>query len=130
MNIVPGIIDFFICDDVRQEIGGKRTVVGIYGDSLTIPSVPFNLPQLCFVFKMDLAKSNITKMIVTIEMPANQIIGPFDVGMPKKVKLQNILNLAVYPVNIKGTGMCQVFVSFDDQKKIKLGQLEIKLTTQ
>lgn len=126
----PKIIDFFICDDVRQEIGGKRTIVGMYGNSLIVPSVPFNLPQLCFVLKVAFAKSSsITKMMLTIEMPG-QIIGPLNVGVPKKVVLQNMMHLAIYPVLVKETGTCQIFLSFDDQKRFKLGQIEIRLATQ
>ncbi|WP_137754409.1 hypothetical protein [Sphingopyxis sp. L1A2A] len=36
------------CDDIREEIGGKRTFVGVYGNFLVISAVgPVTLPQLC-----------------------------------------------------------------------------------
>jgi hypothetical protein len=130
MNITPKIVDFFICDDVRHEIGGKRTLVGIYGNDLVVPSVPSNLPQLCFVIKLDLANSNIAKMTLTVEMSAGQTIGPLSIVIPKQLKTQKpIMHLAVYPFSIKETGTCQIFASFDGQKKIKIGQIEIKLAT-
>lgn len=30
------LVDFIICDDVRQEVGGKVTIVGAYGDGLNV----------------------------------------------------------------------------------------------
>jgi Family of unknown function (DUF6941) len=130
MSTPPKIVDFLVCDDVRQEVGGKRTIVGIYDKVLIVPTVPFNLPQLYFVIKLDFTKSDIAKMNFTVEMPGGQIIGPMNVGLSKEIQKQNpIMNLAVYPINIKETGMCQVFVTFDEQKKIKIGQIEIKLAS-
>ncbi len=34
------LLDFIVCDDVRQEIGGKVTVVGVYGDGLNVHIPP------------------------------------------------------------------------------------------
>ena len=28
------LIDFIVCDDIRQEIGNKQTLVGVYGNSI------------------------------------------------------------------------------------------------
>ncbi|MCP4714554.1 MAG: hypothetical protein GY868_05500 [Deltaproteobacteria bacterium] len=30
------IIDFIVCDDIRQEVGGKVTLVGVYADRLMV----------------------------------------------------------------------------------------------
>src|SRR4026209_733073 len=35
------------CDDVRQEIGNKFSLMGCYGTDLYVPSFPFTLPWLC-----------------------------------------------------------------------------------
>ena len=35
------------CDDVRQEIGNKFSLMGCYGTDLYVPSFPFRLPKLC-----------------------------------------------------------------------------------
>ena len=35
------------CDDVRQEIGNKFSLMGCYGTDLYVPSFPFTLPKLC-----------------------------------------------------------------------------------
>jgi uncharacterized protein DUF6941 len=39
------------CDDVRQEIGNKFSLMGCYGADLYVPQFPFTLPKLCvFVY--------------------------------------------------------------------------------
>jgi hypothetical protein len=39
------------CDDVRQEIGNKFSLMGCYGTDLYVPSFPITLPKLCaFVY--------------------------------------------------------------------------------
>ena len=35
------------CDDVRQEIGNKFSLMGCYGTDLYVPKFPFTLPKLC-----------------------------------------------------------------------------------
>jgi hypothetical protein len=35
------------CDDVRQEIGNKFSLMGCYGTDLYVPTFPFTLPKLC-----------------------------------------------------------------------------------
>lgn len=35
------------CDDIRHELGGKVTFVGLYGGSLLVKEFPVTLPKLC-----------------------------------------------------------------------------------
>ena len=35
------------CDDFRQEIGNKFSLMGCYGTDLYVPTFPFTLPKLC-----------------------------------------------------------------------------------
>lgn len=35
------------CDDVRQEVGNKFSLMGCYGESMLVPSFPTLLPRLC-----------------------------------------------------------------------------------
>lgn len=37
------------CDDMRFEMGGKRSLMGIYSAQLIVPSIPVVLPKLCVV---------------------------------------------------------------------------------
>lgn len=38
-------------DDIRQEVGGKVTLVGIYGDQMLVPELPCMVPKLCLTVK-------------------------------------------------------------------------------
>src|SRR5437867_1978542 len=47
---IPREITSLLCDDVRQELGNKLSLMGVYGDSIIVPEVPAVLPRL-FLFK-------------------------------------------------------------------------------
>lgn len=40
------------CDDVRQEIGNKISLIGCYGSELLVESLPAVLPKLCVQIKL------------------------------------------------------------------------------
>lgn len=40
------------CDDVRQELGNKLSLMGIYGGDLYVASMPATLPKLCLIIKV------------------------------------------------------------------------------
>lgn len=40
------------CDDVRQEIGNKISLIGCYGSDILISAFPTFLPKLCVVVKV------------------------------------------------------------------------------
>jgi len=37
-----------LCDDIRQEEGGKTSLMGIYDHHIVVPQVPYVLPKVCF----------------------------------------------------------------------------------
>jgi len=37
------------CDDVRQEVSGKVSLIGVYNSVLYVPQFPVTLPKLCIV---------------------------------------------------------------------------------
>lgn len=37
------------CDDIREEVGGKRSFMGVYTGRLTVPNAPAILPKFCVV---------------------------------------------------------------------------------
>jgi hypothetical protein len=42
------------CDDIRHEVGGKVSLMGIYGSHLLVPSMPLHLPKLAIHFNIEL----------------------------------------------------------------------------
>lgn len=41
------------CDDVREEGGGKVSLMGLFGPDVAIPEIPAVLPRLCVIFMAD-----------------------------------------------------------------------------
>jgi hypothetical protein len=70
----PKLIDWIICDDVRQEITGKTTIIGIYGSDIIIPQTPMVLPQLCLLTKWDIKSGIFEEIAFRLEIPdGNQL---------------------------------------------------------
>lgn len=40
-------VETLFCDDIRHEIGGKVSYIGVYAGSLLVPEFPVTLPKLC-----------------------------------------------------------------------------------
>lgn len=40
-------VETLFCDDIRHEMGGKLSYIGVYSGGLFVPSFPFTLPKLC-----------------------------------------------------------------------------------
>jgi len=47
------LITLAVCDDVRWELGKKLTLVGFYGRTIQVASVPITLPKLCIFAQFD-----------------------------------------------------------------------------
>ncbi|TXI12537.1 MAG: hypothetical protein E6Q68_03655 [Polynucleobacter sp.] len=47
MSIIHRHVEVMYCDDVRQEIGHKISLMGIYGSDLVVNSVPTVIEKLC-----------------------------------------------------------------------------------
>lgn len=62
------------CDDIRNEIGGKMTLVGIYSGQLLAAAVPCTLPKLCLVLTLSTAKDEPFKSIsITGKFSENEV---------------------------------------------------------
>ena len=55
MNKVSSVGLF--CDDVRPEISGQQTIVGVYGDNLALSQIPGALPKLGFFVRVNFEMS-------------------------------------------------------------------------
>ena len=55
------------CDDIRQEIGGKLSFIGIYGTTLYAQSFPLTLPKLCLAINVVTPSSHpLRKLVVRV----------------------------------------------------------------
>lgn len=51
------------CDDARQEISGKTTLVGIYQGQCLVPQFPCTLPKLCINLSISAPRSEMPKSV-------------------------------------------------------------------
>ncbi|KTB97813.1 DUF6941 family protein [Pseudomonas sp. ICMP 10191] len=127
------------CDDIRQEVGGKTTMVGIYTGQLVASEIPCVLPKICLalslvtpqkrkfeeicvtgsfndveIFKMELSKKQI-ESIVTQAPERTEPVSFYT------VQLMAILT----PFQIEKAGKLKLSV-LADGKKLECGGLEIK----
>lgn len=40
------------CDDIRHEINGKMSLMGMYGDVMYLPDFPITIPKICAFFEL------------------------------------------------------------------------------
>lgn len=51
------------CDDIRTELGGKNSFMGVYETEMVIPAFPITLPKLCAQLKLLLPKGKMPNSI-------------------------------------------------------------------
>lgn len=47
----PRFLFTVVCDDVRQEVGNKMSMMGVYENTIILDRFPVVVPRLCFVMK-------------------------------------------------------------------------------
>lgn len=107
-----------ICDDIREEVGNKLSLMGIYGKDIYVPRLPFTFPQLCVA----IAYNNLRKgdfFSVKAEDPSGKEIGnPIKGSAPKDAK--GSLDLTIFakfsPVEISEEGSLRLEIMFNDDK--------------
>lgn len=143
-NLPSGFVIF--CDDVRQEVTGKQTLVGVYSGQMVITgNLPVTLPQICAVTTFRLAppsepvaatirvfKSGQDDPLfeIKVDMPAAK---PSDFASPPDPDpdclkfLQMTLTAQLQGVAI--TEACTLKVrAFVGEDEIRLGALQILIT--
>ncbi|MFT3905777.1 MAG: hypothetical protein QM718_05685 [Steroidobacteraceae bacterium] len=123
------------CDDVRQEIGNKFSLMGCYAENMIIDRVPAFLPKLCVVAKLlTPADAQIRAATVKLykdgalaaEMP---IIASEDSGEAARTGWQvaiAVMTLTPFPIEAQ----CQLLASMelDDGERIDSIKFEIRPT--
>lgn len=50
--MIPRHVETLFCDDIRHEMGGKLSFIGVYPSALFVPAFPVTLPKLCVSVKV------------------------------------------------------------------------------
>jgi hypothetical protein len=125
-----------ICDDVREEVGHKSTLVGVYQGDLTVSEAPTMLPKLSFFFRarahvsqpfrsltVRVLRDGVDYLTAEFEAEALPVPDPADDGT---YHVQIVLQ--AQPFEITGPGELQ-FVADADGETLDGGRLLIRAVT-
>ena len=118
------LLNFLICEDIRNEVGNKNTLVGVMDDKLIFNVTPDNKNiwpkrmKLGFFMQIDL-EDNIPKLFTfkRIDDEEEQIIGNNNIKVSEK-KMQNKITIAIVHSNftLKKVGKISFKIEFSDEK--------------
>jgi hypothetical protein len=75
---VHGITIF--CDDIRNEMGNKHSLMGCYGADLIVPVIPTLLPKLCAQISILVSPKDPPESLVARARLGEEVIG--EISMP------------------------------------------------
>jgi hypothetical protein len=100
-----------LCDDIRQEVGGKTSLMGLYDHHIVVPQVPFVLPKVCFYTRFGRMDGQF-KFNFSIVSPAGErrdIIRDSDVQIPEGAK-EGTFNVIASPFEVQAEGVYEVII--------------------
>lgn len=100
-----------LCDDIRQEMGGKASLMGLYDHHIVVPEVPFVLPKVCFYTRFSRMDGQF-KFSFSIVAPGGErkdIIRDSDVQIPEGAK-EGTFNVIASPFEVLAEGVYEVII--------------------
>ena len=125
-------IKTILCDDVRQEVGGKMSIMGIYSKDIVVNKVPAILPSINLVVMFEDIKENFEKLFLTIVIPKSDPIKvsyPAPPGLEKGKDVNLVLGLSPFKLNDTGKAKFEIRFSEDEKASI-VHHFSIKVNEQ
>jgi hypothetical protein len=100
-----------LCDDIRQEMGGKTSLMGLYDHHIVVPQVPFTLPKVCFYTRFSRMDGDF-KFSFSIVAPngdRKDVIRDSDVQIPEGAK-EGTFNVIASPFEVVADGVYEVIL--------------------
>ncbi len=100
-----------LCDDIRQEMGGKTSLMGLYDHHIVVPQVPFSLPKVCFYTRFSRMDGDF-KFSFAIVSPGGErkdVIRDSDVQIPDGAK-EGTFNVIASPFEVNSDGIYEVIL--------------------
>lgn len=109
-----------ICDDIRQEIGNKLTLVGTYRDLIIVPRLPYTFPKLCFFVQYKDIKAG-DRFLLELTDPSNKIIDKaISITVPAGQKSSKMSLFGVFsPIRVEKEGRYTLSITVNDNEKKK-----------
>jgi hypothetical protein len=143
------------CDDIRNEVGGKNSYIGVYISNLLVPAFPIALPKFCIVVNLcepramaevrdwnvtlnvhlpgdEDGKPTIAAMIPPVPKEASDQVSssslPDDPDVPKVMVMSAGFILA--PLMLKEPGRIKVRAIYKDGGILRLGNVRVEQAPQ
>lgn len=68
------------CDDIRQEVNGKVSYIGVYADALLASRFPITLPKLCLALKVTTPAEGPFRSLKVRVLRDDEILADVEVG--------------------------------------------------
>ncbi|MFK4075182.1 DUF6941 family protein [Ectopseudomonas khazarica] len=128
------------CDDVRHEVGGKATYVGIYGGTMFVNSFPAEIPKLYLVATISVPIEQNLKNAKLVILQDSTTAAEIEVPPTPEVTEEE-LNDEVFgysatyiicfsPLKASEESKIRVFLQEDGEPPLKAQGLSIKLTEE
>lgn len=112
-------VKIIICDDVRNELAGKISLMGIYSKDIFIQETPTVLPIIYFVIMLEDLQLSFRDIYLSLTLPAEPKPMTATYPAPSNLKIGSEVNLVIgyAPFKISGFGDCTFDVSFKKDEK-------------
>lgn len=100
-----------LCDDIRQEVGGKVSIIGLYDHHIVVPHVPYILPKICFYIRFSSMYGSF-KFNFSIISPDNNckdIVLNNDIEVPQQAK-ESTFTVVASPFEVNQPGIYEVII--------------------
>jgi len=110
-----------LCDDVREEKGGKLSLMGLYEKEYIVSHIPSIMPRLCLIIILSEIKEILNKVHITLKSPKSEP-NNINFDIRPKVEKGKDFRLIVYlsPFKINGTGEAKFEIKFNNDQKASI----------
>lgn len=124
---IPELVSFAVCDDIRAERDNKLTLVGYYGRSLNVGSIPGTLPKLCFLgqFPISLDAGSVVfrvmspSRVLIMETPPVKLERPnAPTDVPQEYRYSQLV-FQIAPMPVSETGDYLVEFAFSNSQVVR-----------
>ncbi len=108
------------CDDIRQEIGNKYSLVGCYGPTMLLSAVPVILPKLCaFVRIYTPANRPFAKLSIRV-LRGDQLLTEMEIPQEVLASISAVEHLAGENVVMLGSGLAISPLPIEEPCKLRI----------
>jgi hypothetical protein len=116
MEVMQESVDIIICDNIRMELGGKLSLMGVtLNNTIVVPTIPCSLPTLSFLLRLKKCTKDFL-LSISITTPDKKQIDPIKkqkIAIPQK-NISIFFNFTIAPFKITSDGTYIINILFDD----------------